>query len=76
MENIIRKIDKAGRIVLPIDFRKNLGIKDGEEILLSISDEHITIKRNVCSCRICNSDLEEENTFLLCQKCIEKIKKA
>jgi len=76
MENILRKIDKAGRIVLPIDFRKSLGIKDGEEILISISEEHITIKRNVCSCRICNSELAEKNIFLLCEKCIQKIKKA
>lgn len=76
MENVVRKIDKTGRVVLPIDFRKNLGIKDGEEILLGINEGHITIKRNIRSCRICNSELSNKNSFSLCEKCIEKIKKA
>ena len=75
MESIRRKIDKLGRIVLPIDFRKSLGIRDSEEVLLSISENNITIKRNISSCcRICNLELAEENQFSLCKRCINKIK--
>ena len=74
MEKIVRRIDKNGRIVLPIDLRKNFGIGDGEEILIGEINGYITLKKNICTCRICNTELKEKGQFSLCKKCIEAIK--
>ncbi|AIL13932.1 hypothetical protein IM40_11425 (plasmid) [Candidatus Paracaedimonas acanthamoebae] len=37
------KISKGGKIVIPAFFRKKLNLKDGEEVMLEIQDEHLVI---------------------------------
>ena len=50
MDIISRKIDKLGRIVLPMDFRKALGLEGEAEVVLSIRGNAITVKgaKRVC----------------------------
>lgn len=42
---IIRKIDELGRIVIPKEIRKNLNIKDGENIEISVDSDSIILKK-------------------------------
>lgn len=42
---IIRRIDELGRIVIPKEIRKNLRIKDGENLEISIDDKSIILKK-------------------------------
>ena len=42
---IIRKIDELGRIVLPKEIRKNLGIKDGEDLEIFVRDKGVKYYR-------------------------------
>lgn len=42
---VIRKIDDLGRIVLPKDIRKNLRIKNGDNLEIFISGEDIVLKK-------------------------------
>lgn len=42
---ITRKIDELGRIVIPKEIRYNLGIRDGEPLEITISDNSIIIKK-------------------------------
>ena len=42
---IIRKVDELGRIVLPKEIRKNLGIKDGEDLEICIKDKAIYLQK-------------------------------
>lgn len=39
-----RKIDPLGRIVLPSEFRKELGIKEGEEVEMFLISDGIYIR--------------------------------
>lgn len=39
-----RKIDPLGRIVLPSEFRKELGIKEGEEVEMFLIPDGIYIR--------------------------------
>ena len=39
-----RKIDPLGRIVLPSEFRKELGIKEGEEVEMFLLGDGIYIR--------------------------------
>lgn len=42
---ITRRIDELGRIVVPKELRNNLGIRDGEPLLISTQDDSIIIKK-------------------------------
>ena len=75
MKTVTRKIDKLGRIVLPIDCRKKLGIENGSEVFIEANEDTIIIKGAFSLCRICGSSLREKNRFSLCKNCVEKIKK-
>ena len=41
----IRKIEELGRIVIPKEVRKKLGIQDNENILINCADENIIINK-------------------------------
>ena len=42
---VVRKIDELGRIVIPKEIRKNLGIRDGESLEIYTSDDSIILKK-------------------------------
>lgn len=54
---ITRKIDELGRIVIPKEIRKNLGIRDGETLEIYLDNDSIILKKfneienylNLCS---------------------------
>jgi AbrB family looped-hinge helix DNA binding protein len=44
------KVNENGRVVIPASFRKRLGIRIGDEVVLQIEDDGlriITLKRNI-----------------------------
>jgi len=43
---IIRKIDELGRIVLPKEIRRSLGIKDGEDLEIFVDKEGIYLQKH------------------------------
>lgn len=73
---IIRKLDKLGRVVLPIELRKtlNIDIKDGLEILTE--QDMIVLKKHSPDCFICgqSKNLVAFKGKLLCRDCIDYIK--
>lgn len=42
---MIRKIDELGRVVLPKEIRRNLGIRDGESLEIFVDENHIILKK-------------------------------
>lgn len=72
----IRRIDELGRIVLPIEIRQNLEIKEKDALEIFLKDEGIFIKKSHPYCVFCDSKLELKNFSdkLICQNCIDKIK--
>ncbi len=42
---VTRKIDELGRIVIPKEIRKNLGIRDGESLEIFTSEDSIILKK-------------------------------
>jgi len=44
------RINENGRVVIPASFRKRLGIRPGDEVVLQIQDDELritTLKRNI-----------------------------
>ena len=51
---IVRKVDELGRVVLPIELRRNLGIGEKDELEIFINDDQIVLKKrtNANACQI------------------------
>lgn len=75
---IVRKIDETGRIVLPKDFRRRLGIEPNVDAVELFADgDQIIIKKYSQKCVFCSSS-EDTFEFLgqrVCKKCSENLQK-
>lgn len=73
---IVRKVDELGRIVIPIELRRNLGIdiKDGLEIF--VEGDRIILKKYAPSCIFCGEakDVETYKGKNICPRCFEELK--
>ncbi len=65
------KIDKLGRIVIPKEYRKQLGIELEDEIDISLSDGAVTIRPRVVNCCVCGTRLDKVGIVPLCERCID-----
>lgn len=53
---IVRKVDELGRVVLPKELRRTLGIKDHEDSLeIFVDGEEIILKKYMPGCVLCGS---------------------
>ena len=71
-----RRIDELGRIVLPMEIRKNLEIREGDLLeFFTDSSKNIIIKKYADTCIFCNSqeDLIELKNKVVCKECAQKI---
>jgi transcriptional pleiotropic regulator of transition state genes len=69
---IVRKIDELGRIVLPIEIRRTLGVSAHDPIEMFTDDESIIIRRYAPGCVFCGNP-EEIIDFQgkrICRNCI------
>lgn len=73
---IVRKVDNLGRIVLPIEIRKVLDIKEKDSIEIFIDDDKIVLGKYQPSCIFCGNtgDIVYFNGKRVCSDCIEKMK--
>lgn len=75
---MIRKVDELGRIVLPMEYRKALNIKERDEVDLILESDKITIQKPVLGCHFCNStvDLVRIGNEYVCKSCIQRLYEA
>ncbi|MBQ8849641.1 MAG: AbrB/MazE/SpoVT family DNA-binding domain-containing protein [Clostridia bacterium] len=73
---IVRKVDNLGRIVLPIEIRKVLDIKEKDSIEIFIDDDKIVLAKYQPSCIFCGNteNIVYFNGKRVCADCIEKMK--
>ena len=74
---ITRKIDELGRIVLPIELRRGLGISEKDALEIYVEDEKIILKKYKQSCAFCGSDenIVEFKSKFICADCAGQLKK-
>ncbi len=74
---ITRKIDELGRIVLPIELRRGLGISEKDALEIYVEDDKIILKKYKQACVFCNNDenLVDFNGKYVCADCIAQLKK-
>jgi AbrB family transcriptional regulator, transcriptional pleiotropic regulator of transition state genes len=73
---IVRRIDDLGRIVIPMELRRTLGIRVKDPISIMVDGDRIILQKHTDVCALCGSE-EEIVTFKerpVCAGCISAIK--
>jgi len=74
---IIRKMDNLGRVVLPMELRKNLEITEGDGIEIFTDGDKIILQKHNVSCNLCDNDDMDElidfNGKKICTSCINEL---
>lgn len=53
---ISRNIDDLGRIVIPVELRKRLGIEKQDSLQIFVENDQIILRKQIISCVACGSD--------------------
>ena len=71
----IKKIDELGRIVIPKDIRKALGVNNLEYIEFYLDGDRVVIKKSGNCCCFCGSDtdLTEFREKFICGRCLDEL---
>lgn len=74
---IIRKIDNLGRIVLPMELRKKMGIDQRDPIEIYVDGNSIVLKKHETECIFCGShkNLVEYKGKHICEDCVKNVTK-
>ena len=72
---IVRKVDELGRIVLPIEMRRTLGIGEKDSLEIFIDGETVVLKKYSPACIFCGS---AKNNFnykgkRICRDCLSNL---
>lgn len=69
---IVRKVDELGRIVLPIELRRTLGIEEKDRIEIFVDGESIILRKYQPACIFCDNakDIIDYKGKNICPDCI------
>jgi transcriptional pleiotropic regulator of transition state genes len=73
---VVRKVDELGRLVLPIEIRRTLGLGIKDPVEIFVEGENVILRKYQLSCVFCGST-KDTLTFkgkIVCSDCQSKIK--
>lgn len=76
---IVRRVDDLGRIVIPMELRRTLGINVKDPMAIFVEGERIILTKHKDSCVVCGdteSAIVEVKGRPVCAECVTAIKKA
>lgn len=75
---IVRKVDELGRVVIPIELRRTLGIEVKDALEIYVDAERIVLKKYEPACLFCgNADnVKHFNNRIVCCECIDSLNQA
>jgi transcriptional pleiotropic regulator of transition state genes len=70
-----RRIDQLGRVVVPVELRRILGLEDGDLLDIRVEGGRLVLDKIVPACVLCgNADrLRERNGRHVCTECVEAL---
>ena len=73
---IVRKVDELGRIVLPIEMRRTLGIEERDPLEIYVDGDSVILKKVQTACVFCGStkDVLSFEGKNVCPDCIATLK--
>lgn len=73
---IVRKVDQLGRIVIPVELRRNLNVDTEDPMEIFVDEDLIILKKYEPSCIFCGQarNLEIFKNKKICPSCLEDLK--
>ncbi|OEH84327.1 AbrB family transcriptional regulator [Desulfuribacillus stibiiarsenatis] len=73
---IVRKIDELGRVVIPIELRRTLGIGEKDALEIYVDGDRIVFKKYEPACSFCDNadNIIHFKGKNICKSCIEEMK--
>jgi len=70
---IVRKVDELGRVVIPIELRRTLGIDVKDALEIFVDADKIILKKYEPACIFCGNDVDVQHYKgkLVCQSCAQ-----
>ena len=74
---IVRKVDELGRVVIPIELRRTLGIELRDPLEIYVEGENIIFKKYEPACVFCGDarNITHYKGKNVCANCIEELKR-
>ncbi len=74
---IVRKVDPLGRVVIPMELRRNSGIKENDAMEIYTEGDQIILKKYEPACILCGEAKEVINYRgkNICKHCLDEIRK-
>lgn len=72
---IVRKVDELGRVVIPIELRRTLGIGEKDALEIYVDGERIMLKKYEPACIFC-SNADKVAYFkgkIICHECLSEM---
>ena len=72
---IVRRVDELGRIVLPIELRRTLGIDVKDALEIFVDGNQIVLNKYEPACIFCNSanDIVNFKGKNICRQCLKEL---
>ena len=72
---IVRKVDELGRVVIPIELRRTLGIGEKDSLEIYVDGERVMLKKYEPACIFCGNahDVTYFKSKIVCNGCISQI---
>jgi len=72
---IVRRVDDLGRIVLPMELRRTLGINVRDPMSISVDGERIIVAKHQDSCVLCGTteDTVRVKDRAICRGCVAAV---
>ncbi len=73
---IVRPVDPLGRVVIPVELRRNLNISTEDSLEVFVDGEFIMLKKYEPSCIFCGEmkDIVNLRGKNVCKKCLDELK--
>lgn len=73
---IVRKIDNLGRVVLPVELRRNFDINKDDPVEIYVDENYIMLKKYQPACIFCNDakDVINYQGKNICKSCLAELK--
>ena len=75
-KGIVRPVDPLGRVVIPVELRRNLGIKTDDSLEVFVDGEFIMLKKYEPACIFCGNAKDVQNIHgkNICRTCLDELK--
>ncbi|HAA08321.1 MAG TPA: AbrB family transcriptional regulator [Syntrophomonas sp.] len=74
---VVRKVDELGRIVIPIELRRTMGIEEKDALEIYVDNEKIILRKYEPACIFCGNaeDVLNYKGKNICRSCLTELGK-